>query len=193
MKSKEIKTLTVYCGARPGNDPVFMDLARAVGAGLGARPVTALFGASSTGLMGAFAESFLKAGVGTLKGFVPEYLVKGNDPDALGLSYVVTKDLSERKHLLMTGSDAFIVLPGGMGTFDEVFNTLEEKCGLGAFIKGGQDDAFKPIFLLNHNGFFEGLRTQIQTAVDAGFISVRVMECLKFAKSVDELMDFVGQ
>lgn len=188
MKSKEIKTLTVFCGARPGNDPAFMDLARAVGAGLGVRPVTALFGASSTGLMGAFAESFLKAGVGTLKGFVPEYLVKGNNPEALGLSYVVTKDLSERKHLLMTGTDAFIALPGGMGTFDEVFNTLEEKCGLGAFIKGGQDDAFKPIFLLNHNGFFEGLRTQVQTAVDAGFISGRVMECLMFEDTAEALL-----
>jgi predicted Rossmann-fold nucleotide-binding protein len=87
---------------------------------------------------------------------------------------------------LMAGADAFVVLPGGMGTFDEVFNTLEE--ALGPYIKGGRDDLFKPIYLLNHDGFFEGTKLQIQKAIDSGFVSARAMNCLKFEDTVEEII-----
>ncbi len=156
MQEKQTKTMTVYLGARTGNDPAFIALAREMGAALGALPVTAIFGASSHGLMGAFAQSFLNAGVGTLTGYLPEYFLKGNQPEALNISYVVTQTLSERKQLLMAHADMFLVLPGGMGTFDEVFNTLEE--ALGPYIKGGRDEALKPMYFLNHDGFFDGLK-----------------------------------
>jgi uncharacterized protein (TIGR00730 family) len=186
MQKRPLASVAVYLGARDGTTPDFMMLAREMGAGLGACPITAIFGASSHGLMGAFAKSFLDAGKGTLKGYLPRYFLKGNQPEALGISYVLTETLAERKHKLMQDADAFLVLPGGMGTFDEVFNTLEE--GLGGYIKAGRDDMFRPIFVLNHDGFFDGLKIQIEKAISCGFISPRAMTCLIFEKNAADIL-----
>ncbi|MFT3709167.1 MAG: TIGR00730 family Rossman fold protein [Archangium sp.] len=155
-----MKRVCVFCGSKPGNSPVFQDAARALGKALGVRGLELVYGGAHTGLMGAVADGALEAGAKVI-GVIPDGLARQEfaHPRITDVRKVAT--MSERKDLMGELSDAFIALPGGFGTMDELFEVLT-----GAQIGLHQ----KPIGVLNTLGFYDSITNWISTGLQRGFI-----------------------
>lgn len=158
--NREISTITVYCGSADGLHPDYYAAARQMGALLAAQRIRLVFGAGKTGLMGAVADGAIAAG-GHVIGVIPESL---NTPALAhaGLHALeVTPDIQLRKARMSELADAFIALPGGYGTFDELFETLTwAQIGLHR----------KPVGLLNIRRYFDPLLQLVSNACSEGFI-----------------------
>jgi uncharacterized protein (TIGR00730 family) len=137
MTLKNIHSVCVYCGSSFGNDPVYKEKAEALGSMLAAEKITLVFGGSNLGLMGALADAALKNN-GKVIGVIPEYLYNKGIAH-LGLSELyVEKSMTDRKSLMIDLSDAFIAMPGGYGTLDEItevlslnqLNMIDKPCAL---------------------------------------------------------------
>jgi uncharacterized protein (TIGR00730 family) len=117
-----IRTICVYCGSGPGSDPAFVAAARAFGRILAKSRIGLVFGGGSVGLMGALANAVLDHG-GTITGVMPQFLV--NREHALNRGeMIVTRDMHERKQRMFELADAFVALPGGVGTLEEVVEQM---------------------------------------------------------------------
>jgi uncharacterized protein (TIGR00730 family) len=117
-----IRTICVYCGSGPGSDPTFVAAARAFGRILAKSRIGLVFGGGSVGLMGALANAVLDHG-GTITGVMPQFLV--NREHALNRGeMIVTRDMHERKQRMFELADAFVALPGGVGTLEEVVEQM---------------------------------------------------------------------
>lgn len=144
---RALKSVCVFCGSRPGRDPEFLRAASELGAAIATRGLTLIYGGARVGLMGAVANAALAAG-GRVVGVIPKGLVaKEIVHDALPELYL-TETMHERKDRMIELADAFVSLPGGFGTYDELFEALT----LGQI---GLHD--KPSGLLNVVGFFDPL------------------------------------
>ncbi len=115
----KINALCVYCGSSPGTDPAFVEAARDFGQILAENGVRLVYGGGSVGLMGALADAVLEHG-GEVTGIIPEFLTKRERPRRLAQELVVTHDMHERKRTMFERADAFVALPGGIGTLEEV-------------------------------------------------------------------------
>jgi uncharacterized protein (TIGR00730 family) len=142
-----IRTVCVYCGSGPGNNPHFVEAATALGKILAENGVTLVYGGGSIGLMGALAKSALDHG-GTVIGIIPDFLISRENALARVQELIVTPDMHERKRLMFERSDAFVALPGGIGTLEELVEQLTWK-QLGRHSK--------PVLLANIGGFWEPL------------------------------------
>lgn len=155
-----IKTITVYCGSADGLKAEYYDAARQMGELLAQKKIALVYGAGKTGLMGAVADGAIAAG-GEVIGVIPQSL---NTPVLAhaGLSRLeVTEDIQSRKARMSQLADAFIALPGGYGTFDELFETLTwAQIGIHS----------KPVGLLNTRGYFNPLIEMVENACREGFI-----------------------
>lgn len=155
-----IQSICVYCGSADHINQDYLDAAYAMGQALAKSSIRLVYGAGKTGLMGAVAEGVLQAG-GLVTGIVPTYL---NLPHLIhnGLSQLlVVESMHERKARMSELSDAFIALPGGYGTFEELFETLTwAQLGLHS----------KPIGVLNTRKYFDPLLQLAHHALDEGFI-----------------------
>jgi len=143
----KIKTVCVYCGSGPGTNPQFVEAATAFGKILAENGVSLVYGGGSIGLMGAIAKSTLDHG-GTVIGIIPDFLVSRENAMASVQEMIVTPDMHERKRLMFERSDAFVALPGGIGTLEELVEQLTWK-QLGRHSK--------PVLLANVDGFWEPL------------------------------------
>lgn len=154
-------SICVFCGASFGNDPRFATAARAMGAGLAAMGCNLVYGGGSPGLMGIVSKAAQEAGA-EVQGIIPAFLqaLEGNIPVSAEEKLIVTPHLQERKALMLQMSDAFIVLPGGLGTFDEFFEVATE-AQLGVHKK--------PIIVVNVDGFFDPLDAMLRGIVGHGF------------------------
>ncbi len=159
MSQKELRSICVYCGSRPGDDPRFAEAAAALGTGIAQAGFRLVYGAGDVGLMGAVARAAMAAGGATF-GVIPEHLL-GAERGRRDLStLVVTQDMHERKKVMFMNSDAVVTLPGGPGTLDELFEVLTwRQLGLHA----------RPVILLNTLGYWDGLLGMIDTMVARGF------------------------
>ena len=119
----ELRNICVYCGSGPGKNPAFVDAARNFGKILAENNIGLVYGGGSVGLMGELAKSVLKHG-GKVTGIIPDFLIslEGILPNTQDM--VVTKDMHERKRLMFEHSDAFVALPGGIGTLEETVEQL---------------------------------------------------------------------
>jgi uncharacterized protein (TIGR00730 family) len=143
----KIKTVCVYCGSGPGTNPRFVEAAIALGKTFAENDVRLVYGGGSLGLMGAVAKSTLDHG-GSVTGIIPEFLTARENALARVQELIVTPDMHERKRLMFERSDAFIALPGGIGTLEELVEQLTwQQLGRHA----------KPILLANIDGFWEPL------------------------------------
>jgi len=143
----KIKTVCVYCGSGPGTNPRFVEAATALGKTFAENDVRLVYGGGSLGLMGALAKSTLDHG-GSVTGIIPEFLTARENALARVQELIVTPDMHERKRLMFERSDAFIALPGGIGTLEELVEQLTwQQLGRHA----------KPILLANIDGFWEPL------------------------------------
>jgi uncharacterized protein (TIGR00730 family) len=143
----KIKTVCVYCGSGPGTDPRFVEAAIALGKSLAENGVRLVYGGGSIGLMGAVASSVLDHG-GNVLGIIPEFLTARENALKRVQEMIVTPDMHERKRLMFEHSDAFVALPGGIGTLEELVEQLTwQQLGRHA----------KPILIANIAGFWEPL------------------------------------
>src|SRR6266581_1944052 len=142
-----IKTVCVYCGSGPGTNPHFTEGAKAFGKALAENNVRLVYGGGSVGLMGAVAKSVLDHG-GSVTGIIPEFLRARENALTRVQEMIVTPDMHERKRLMFERSDAFVALPGGIGTLEELVEQLTWQ-QLGRH--------HKPILLANIDNFWEAL------------------------------------
>jgi uncharacterized protein (TIGR00730 family) len=154
------RQIGVFCGAKPSK-PRYLELATEFGTWLGGQGMDLVYGGGSTGLMGAVAEAARNAG-SYVTGVVPHHLLgeEGDQPQQVEL--VVVRSMHERKALMYRLSDAFVTLPGGVGTLDELMEIITwAKLGLHS----------KPVLVLNSGGFFDGLLGLLDHAVQEGMMT----------------------
>lgn len=118
-----IKNVCVYCGSGPGTNPKFVESAVAFGKALADNKIGLVYGGGSVGLMGAVAKSAIEHG-GKVIGIIPEFLTKRENALKDAQELIVTHDMHERKRLMFERSDAFVALPGGIGTLEELVEQL---------------------------------------------------------------------
>ena len=153
-------SLCVYCGSRRGDDPAFADAARAVGTAIGRRGWQLVYGGGRVGLMGAVADAALEAGARVV-GIVPALLMS-REVGHRGISELVIVDtMHQRKQQMAERADAFLALPGGIGTLEELFEVWTWR-------QIGYHD--QPIGLLNTAGYYDSLIAFLQGGVQQGFL-----------------------
>ena len=178
-----MKSVCVYCGSSAGRDPAYAGAARALGKELVARGLGLVYGGSSVGIMKVVADTVLALG-GRVTGVIPESLVR-KEIAHRGLSELhVTGSMHERKMLMAELSDAFVALPGGIGTLEELFEAWTwAQLGLHA----------KPCGLLNVAGYFDGLIAFLDHTVREGFVKEASRAMLIVSDDPADLLDrFAG-
>ncbi|UYP20943.1 TIGR00730 family Rossman fold protein [Rhodococcus sp. Z13] len=168
----------VYCASGPV-DRSFLDLAAAVGSEIGRRGWQLVSGGGNVGMMGVVAEAARAAGARTV-GVIPKALVHREVADVDADELVVTETMRERKRIMEDRSQAFLTLPGGIGTLEELFETWT------AGYLGMHD---KPVVLLDPSGHFDGLLTWLGSMVDTGFVARRALDTLQVATDLGDALD----
>lgn len=178
-----MKSVCVFCGSSPGNDPAYLAAARATGTELARRGLTLVYGAGSVGLMGAVADAALAAG-GSVVGVIPEHLM-GVEVDHRGLTELhVVESMHARKALMAQRSDAFVALPGGFGTIEEVVEILTWS-QLGLHRKG--------VGFLDVAGYYTPLLRFFQQAVAAGFVREANLTLYEANSDIGPLLDALAR
>jgi uncharacterized protein (TIGR00730 family) len=173
-----VETLCVFCGSSPGVDPAFRAAAERFGAAVAGRGIELVYGGASVGLMGVVADAALVAG-GRATGVITESLA-GHEIAHETLSDLhVVRTMHERKALMSELSDAFVMLPGGFGTYEEFMESV-------TWAQLGIHD--KPCGILNVDGFFDDLLGFVRHAVAQGFIKARQVDALVISDDVDDLL-----
>ena len=176
-----MKRLAVYCGSSMGSAPHFAERARVLGERMAARGIDLVYGGGHRGLMGVVADAVLEGG-GRAYGAIPQALVD-LEVAHKGLTELhVVDTMHERKAKMTELTDAFIAIPGGIGTFDELFEAWSWNA-LGYHAK--------PFALLNEDGFWDELLAFLDTATRSGFISEQRRAQLLVARSPDEAIDLL--
>ena len=173
-----INAVCVYCGSSGGNDPAFISAAEALGKSFAQDGVRLVYGGGSVGMMGAVARAVLDHG-GEATGIIPEFLARRERPQGLREDLIVTRDMHERKRLMFEEADAFVALPGGIGTLEELVEQL-------TWVQIGQHK--KPLLLVNINGFWEPLRDLLVHMEKLGFIYGDVQGGLLIADRPEDVL-----
>ncbi|HEX4613540.1 MAG TPA: TIGR00730 family Rossman fold protein [Urbifossiella sp.] len=174
-----MKSVCVFCGSATGADPAFAAAARAVGTELARRALGLVYGGGRVGLMGQVATATLAAG-GTVVGVIPHALSGKEIAFTEATELIVVESMHARKALMADRADAFVALPGGFGTFDELFEILTwAQLGIHR----------KPIGLLNVAGFFTPLLAWLDQVVAAGLLKPKHRGLLLASDSVPDLLD----
>ena len=174
----DIKTVCVYCGSGPGTNPKFVEGAKAFGKALAENGVGLVYGGGSIGLMGAVASSSLDHG-GRVTGIIPDFLTARENALARVQEMIVTHDMHERKRLMFERSDAFVALPGGVGTLEELVEQL-------TWQQLGRHS--KPILLANIDGFWEPLIALLDHMRSTAFIRPTLSVSVLKAERVDDIL-----
>jgi uncharacterized protein (TIGR00730 family) len=143
-----LKAVCVYCGSGPGSNPKFVESARRLGQAMAENGIGLIYGGGSIGLMGAIAESVVDHG-GRVTGIIPDFLKARELMFRRAQEIIVTRDMHERKRLMFERADAFVALPGGVGTLEELVEQL-------TWAQLGRHK--KPILMANIDGFWDPLR-----------------------------------
>src|SRR5437764_9084022 len=173
-----IKTVCVYCGSGPGTNPNFTEGAKAFGKALAENNIRLVYGGGSLGLMGAVATSVLDHG-GIVTGIIPDFLRARENALTRVQEMIVTPDMHERKRLMFEHSDAFVALPGGVGTLEELVEQLTWK-QLGRHAK--------PVLLANIDGFWEPLLALFTHMRATEFIRPSLSFDILKAERVEEIL-----
>lgn len=175
----DIKTVAVFCGAQPGKNPVYVEAAQALGAGLARAGMTLVFGGGSIGLMGAVADAALEAG-GNIVGVIPDFLKRREIAFTASSELVVTDSMHTRKRRMFDQADAFVSLPGGLGTLDETIEIITWR-------QLGLHD--KPILFCDVAGSAAPLVGAIEWAISAGFAQPDVRGLYEVVPGVEATLD----
>ena len=171
-----MKRVCVFCGSGDGVDPSYRNLGKDVGNGLANSGLGVVYGGSAHGVMGAVADAALAAG-GEVIGVLPTHLQQTREPGHPGITQLlVVPDMHARKAKMVELANAFLVLPGGVGTLEELFEVL---CGAQIGLHE------KPILIVNLDGYYDSLLAFLDTAVQAGFIRASQRGLLQTVASAD--------
>ena len=174
----QIKTVCVYCGSGPGTNPRFVEAAQGLGKIFADNNIRLVYGGGSVGLMGAIAKSVLDHG-GAVTGIIPDFLRARENALTKVQEMIVTPDMHERKRLMFERSDAFVALPGGVGTLEELVEMLTwQQLGRHA----------KPILLANIDGFWEPLMALLAHMRTAQFIRPNLEVDVLKAERVEDIL-----
>ncbi|KAF8427439.1 hypothetical protein EV426DRAFT_590007 [Tirmania nivea] len=182
--TKSTFNVCVFCGSSPGNGATFLQAAIDLAGILSKNTWHLVYGGGTVGLMGAVSRTLISlSGPGTVLGIVPAALIAKEQeglvpPDTEFGRIIVVEDMHTRKAMMARHADAFVALPGGFGTLDELFEIV-------TWNQLGIHD--KPIVLLNIDGYYDGLMQWINKAIECGLISENNRGILVEAKSVDEV------
>lgn len=172
-------SVCIYCGSKPGIDPGYAAIAREAGHWIGSHGGQLVYGGGNNGLMGIVATATLQAG-GRVVGIIPKTLVEREfaKTDCTELHVVTT--MHERKQMMAERADAFLALPGGIGTFEELFEVWTwRQLGYHG----------KPVGLLNAMGYYDALLAFLRDSVTAGFMSQGLMDLIAIGDDVATLLD----
>lgn len=176
-----MKRICVFAGSNPGNRPEYSEAARALGQELVARGLSIVYGGGSVGLMGVIADTVMAAG-GEVVGVMPRGLFRREVAHANLTTLYEVDSMHERKFLMSDLADGFIALPGGFGTFDELFEiTTWSQIGLHN----------KPIGLLDVAHYFQPLLALVTHASEEGFIPPKHVGLLIVQENVSALLDYM--
>jgi uncharacterized protein (TIGR00730 family) len=174
----KIKTICVYCGSGPGTNPRFVEAAKAFGKILADNGIRLVYGGGSIGLMGAVATSTLDHG-GTVTGIIPDFLTIRENALKRVQELIVTPDMHERKRLMFENSDAFVALPGGVGTLEELVEQL-------TWQQLGRHS--KPVLIANIEGFWEPLLSLLSHMRATQFIRPSLAVDILKAERVEDIL-----
>ncbi|HMN92354.1 MAG TPA: TIGR00730 family Rossman fold protein [Hydrogenophaga sp.] len=176
-------SLCVYCGSRPGADPTYAAAARHVGEWIGQRGGQLVYGGGRNGLMGLVAQATLAAG-GRVVGVIPRALVEREWANTDCSELLVVETMHERKREMAERADAFLALPGGIGTFEEFFEVWTWR-------QLGYHD--KPVGLLNVAGYYDGLMQFLAASVDHQFMGPWQMDLMVSDSEIERLLPALVQ
>ena len=161
-----LKSVCVYCGSRAGVDPAYAVDAQNIGSALAENGWRLVYGAGDVGLMGTVARAAQDAGAETF-GVIPQHLVDWEVGKTDLTTYIVTETMHERKKVMFMNCDAVVVMPGGAGSLDELFEAVTwRQLGLHE----------KPIYLLNTNGYWDPLIVLIKHVITQGFADTSLLD-----------------
>src|SRR3954454_19765976 len=173
--------ICVFCASSDALDERWLDLATRTGKELAARGHRLVSGGGCVGMMGAVADGARTGGAHTL-GVIPQTLVDLEVADLSSDELIVTADMGARKNIMIERSDAFITLPGGLGTLDELFEV---------WTTATLDLHRKPIVLLDPDGFYDGLLAWLDQLADTAFVRSAALDRVTVAKSIAEVFDTI--
>jgi len=177
-----VNNVAVYCASADGVDPVYRVAAAELGRELGRRGVGVVYGGASVGLMSAVADAALAEG-GRVIGVIPEVLVTMEVVHEALTELHITETMHTRKALMAERADAFIVLPGGFGTLEELFEVLAwQTLKIHA----------KPVLLLNTNGFYNKMLAFLDHCVTEGMLRAKARAVVLVADTVQEALEKLG-
>lgn len=175
--------ITVYLGASSGNDPTLETSVRALVRLIGKSGNALVYGGSKNGLMGALAESVLRAG-GEVTGVEPQLFIdKGYEYDEI-TTLIVTRDMTERKTKMIELGDAFIAFPGGTGTLEEIAEVMSK-------VSLGQLDA--PCILYDLNGYYDSLKALLDKMIEKGLSTPQRQQGIRFAANLEEITTILNK
>jgi uncharacterized protein (TIGR00730 family) len=173
--------ICVFCGSSTGFNPVYAEAARKLGSLMAAKSIMLVYGGGNVGLMGIVADALLDNG-GKVFGVIPDFLLKREVGHRGITTLEVVDSMHQRKQRMADLSNAFIALPGGWGTLDELAEILTWK-QLGLINQ--------PVILLNINGFFDPLLTQMRSMKEEGFLRPEYLNALHVANTPDEAISAI--
>ncbi|MBV1776702.1 TIGR00730 family Rossman fold protein [Burkholderiaceae bacterium DAT-1] len=172
-------SVCVFCASSLGQDARFQEAAAATGTALARRGIELVWGGGRAGLMGVVADAALAAD-GDIFGVIPEFMAERELAHPEATEMVVVESMHARKAVMAERADAFIALPGGFGTFDELFEIITwSQLRLHA----------KPIGILNVAGYYDHLIAMMDQSVSAGFVQAASRDSIVVAESIDALLD----
>ncbi|HTR85386.1 MAG TPA: TIGR00730 family Rossman fold protein [Reyranella sp.] len=173
-----ISSVCVYCGSRFGANPAMRGTATRLGELLAAKGITLVYGGGGVGLMGTLANAALKSG-GKVVGIIPQFLLKREAGHPALSETVVVETMHQRKLEMFERADAFVILPGGIGTLEEFFEVLSWRT-LGLHIK--------PIVIVDQDGYWQPLATLLQAIIKGGFASPDHLDHVAFVSKLEDLL-----
>ncbi len=177
-----IKKVTIYCSSSNTLPQKYYDETKKIGALLAKENITIIYGGGSSGLMGTLADSALENG-GYVKGVIPSFM-KAVEWDHKGVQEMIeTEDMAERKKILIEGTDAIIALPGGVGTFEELFEVLSAKrLGL----------VTQPIIIYNFDNFYDPIIKTLNRCISENFMGEQHRDIWSEVTQLDQLIPTIN-
>jgi uncharacterized protein (TIGR00730 family) len=176
-------SLCVYCGSRPGNQPEFAAIAALVGTWIGTYGGQLVYGGGRNGLMGILADAALAAGARVV-GVIPKALVEKEWAHTGCTELHIVENMHERKRIMAEKADAFLALPGGIGTLEEFFEVWTWR-------QLGYHD--KPVGLLNMGGYYDSLLAFLDSSVKTGFMNEWLMDLIRSGSEAEPLLETLVQ
>ncbi|WP_170472862.1 TIGR00730 family Rossman fold protein [Ruegeria arenilitoris] len=177
------KSVCVYCGSRNGTNPAYSQAANQFGQLLAKEGWRLVYGAGDVGLMGEVARAAQSTG-GETFGVIPVHLLQREVGKTDLTRFIVTETMHERKKVMIMNADAVVVLPGGAGSLDELFEALTWR-------QLGLHD--KPILVLNIDGYWDALRTLLQQVIDRNFADASLLDFITWVDSPNDAMSALRQ